>query len=131
MFEGDQDIDIASDLNHALDGTELELSQMIFQTDHLAPQEARDFYKSPEYQPLLAETVANTREKLDSGLGDKLMAWCRANDSERGLFDGRYRTIVAGALIMRAGAKIKEEDVKHIREIVQLMNCNLGYAFPL
>ncbi|KAH8168694.1 MYND finger domain-containing protein [Sarocladium implicatum] len=130
LFEGDQDLDVACDLNNALDGIELDLSAMIHQTDMLAPENCRQFYKTPEYQPQLAESVAKMCKRLDSGLGDRLMAYCRARESDKHFPDPKYRTIIAGALMMRAGAKIKPEDIQHLRDLVPQINCNFGYALP-
>lgn len=101
---------------------------MVHQTDMLAPNDARAFYNSDEYGPVLEATVAENREKLDSGLGDQLFAKYRANENEYG---GKYRLILVGALMRRAGAKIKNEDLQHLRDLVPQINCNEGYASPL
>ncbi|OIW22897.1 hypothetical protein CONLIGDRAFT_657872 [Coniochaeta ligniaria NRRL 30616] len=94
----------------------------------LAPTDARAFYKSDEYGPVLEATIAENREKLDSGLGDQLFAKYRATENEYG---GKYRLILVGALMMRAGAKIKDEDMQHLRDLVPQINCNEGYTLPL
>lgn len=75
------------------------------------------------------ELTASVRQKLDTdGLGDKLFAKYRdVND----LFYGKYQVIVVGALMMRAGAKIRDEDIRYLRDLVPRINCNEGYTWPL
>ncbi|KAI2615521.1 hypothetical protein GGR54DRAFT_642283 [Hypoxylon sp. NC1633] len=56
---------------------------MIHQTDMLAPEAARLYYTTPEYQRELAEVVAETRTKLDTDdIGQKLMAHWRTKENE-------------------------------------------------
>ncbi|KAI3327688.1 hypothetical protein HD806DRAFT_331215 [Xylariaceae sp. AK1471] len=135
LFEGDQDIDIALSINETFgDGQEsLHLSRMVHQTDMLAPPEALLYYKTYEYARELDQLVVENRQKLDAnGLGDRVMAHWRANESKiHGSYGGKYCVIIAGALLMRAGAKIKESDLQHLRELVPQINCNPGYALPL
>uniref|UniRef100_A0A8H7TTE1 MYND-type domain-containing protein n=1 Tax=Bionectria ochroleuca TaxID=29856 RepID=A0A8H7TTE1_BIOOC len=130
LFEGDHDIDIAGDLGEILKGKPLKLSRMVFQTDMLAPQEARMFYQTDEYKPILEQNVAEVRAQLDSGLGDcffeKVLAQAKQNT-----FDGPYRIIIAGALMMRAGAKIKPNHIQYLRGLAPKIHCNHRYALPL
>jgi hypothetical protein len=133
MFEGDQDIDIATELNAIIPGQELKLSQMVFQTDMITGQACRDFYKTPQYKADLAIEVLRTRVKLDSGLGQKMMDLCRAREQSpdpRDLWIPKYVTCVAGALLMRAGAKISDADKQYIRDCVPGINCNYGFTIP-
>jgi len=131
LFECDDDIDIACELSCAfgeVEANEIELSSMINQTDMLAGREMRDLYKTAEYQAELNSIVTRVREQLDSGLGDKLFEKYRAEENE---WHGKYRVIIIGALMMRAGAKIKNEDFQHLRELVPTIQCNNGYTLPL
>lgn len=108
LFEGDQDIDIALEINSTFgEGVnDLELSSMIHQTDMLAPSFARLHYQSSEYQEELAKIVADTRAKLDANdLGKKVIQHWRAKEDET---SGKYRVVIAVALLMRAGAKIEK-----------------------
>lgn len=131
LFEADEDIDIALDLNQAFGSGDkkLKLSNMVHQTDMLAPQKARDYYQTAEYAASLADLVTTVRQQLDTdGLGNKLFDKYR---DENHIYFGRYRIILVGALMMRAGAKIREEDIQHLREVVPQINCNEGYRLPL
>ncbi|KAF9888851.1 hypothetical protein FE257_008220 [Aspergillus nanangensis] len=139
LFEGDQDLDIACALPKSLSikntGKWLHsLSEMIHQTDKLAPQGAREIYKTQEYVDELAnEIVPWVRTKLNTdNLGDRLFAASRARESEQDAFPpNEYKIIVLGALMMRAGAKIKNEDLQHLRELVPRIHCSAGYALPI
>ncbi|KAI1748412.1 hypothetical protein F4782DRAFT_357165 [Xylaria castorea] len=76
LCEADADIDVACELGSALSKDTLSLQALIHQTDMLAPEGAHECYKTDEYRTHLAELVARDREKLDSGLGDKLIEKC-------------------------------------------------------
>ncbi|XXH02189.1 hypothetical protein Hte_008557 [Hypoxylon texense] len=130
LFEGDQDMDmvIEIDATFGKDKNTLGLPQMVHQTDMLAPLEARMYYQTKEYQEELTEIVAKVRAKLDSGdTGQKLISHWRAKESEHG---GKYNVIIVGALLMRAGAKINESELQHLRELVPCINCNQVYTSP-
>jgi hypothetical protein len=126
LFEGDRDIDIAcvmpDHLGIQTGNWEHTLASMVFQTDMLAPALARTYYRTEEYKNKLAnEIVPYVRWKLDTkGLGDQLFAAYRAEETKPPGMDGnpRYTTIIFGALMLRAGAKIKAEDLQHLRDLV-------------
>lgn len=124
-------MDIVLDINQSF-GTgdaEIPLSRMVHQTDMLAPPEARAFYKTEEYAAELRVLVASIRERLNAGgLGDRLLAKYRAKENE---FDGKYRLILVGALMMRRGAKIRDVDLQHLRDLVPQINCNECYTLPI
>lgn len=111
------------------------MSSMIHQTDMLAPREAREYYKTEEYKRELEnETVPYVRGKLDrNGTGDRIFDACRAKEIDDGdaLDQGIYRTIIFGALMMRAGAKIRDQDLQHLRELVPQIHCSTTYALPI
>ncbi|KAK0386643.1 hypothetical protein NLU13_6478 [Sarocladium strictum] len=133
LFEGDSDIDIACELNEILPSKHINLSDMVHQTDMMAPQEARDYYQTPDYKFELASTITTIRRRLDSGLGDQIMAKCREKEAESGameIWDPRYKTVLAAALIMRAGARIKADHVQHLKDIVPQITCNYGFTLP-
>lgn len=112
------------DVNTAL-GEDLGLSSMIHQTDQVAPEEARNFYKSDEYKDvLLPGIVAQCRQVLDAGAGDRLMNLYRSRENQpQNVLDGRYQVIIVGALLMRAGARIRKDDLNHLRELLPLIPC--------
>ncbi|KAI1384849.1 uncharacterized protein F4822DRAFT_433388 [Hypoxylon trugodes] len=132
LFEGDQNIDIALQINNTFgegEKDDLSLSHMIHQTDMLAPMMMRMYYQTSEYGEELQDMVSKARAKLDTdGLGRKLMDHWRAKETDRG---GEYRFIIAGALLMRAGAEIEESDMQHLRELVPRIHCSPGYELPL
>ncbi|GKT40406.1 uncharacterized protein ColSpa_00587 [Colletotrichum spaethianum] len=132
LFEADIDIDIACELDDAFVSREgagsLRLSRMINQTDMLAPPGARAYQQTEEYRLELDNLIVNIRNQLDSGLGDKLFDKYRALENE---FLGQYRIILVGALMMRAGAKIKKENFQHLRDLVPQIDCQHGYTLPI
>lgn len=69
------------------------------------------------------------RAKLDTdGAGTALLARYRAKEGE---YQGQYRVLLFGALMMRAGAQLSNEDRQHMRALVSQVNCNEGYMWPL
>ncbi|KAI1410098.1 hypothetical protein F5Y13DRAFT_192579 [Hypoxylon sp. FL1857] len=91
LFDGDQDLDITAEIERAFGkGADcLNIYGMIHQ-----------------HGEELEKIVAQTRAKLDvNSLGHKLIRHWRGKEHEYG---GKYRVIVAGALLMFAGAKIAE-----------------------
>ncbi|KAJ5159012.1 uncharacterized protein N7500_008663 [Penicillium coprophilum] len=132
LFEGDQDLDVvlslAEDLDIDTDSWEYSLSAMVHQTDMLAPADARALYSTAEYANSLANvTVPYIRQKFDTdNLGERLFAASRAKESDTNDFmqQSKYRTIILGALMMRAGARINAADLQHLRDLVPQINCN-------
>lgn len=130
LFEGDRDIDIACVMPDRfciqIRNWEHTLASMVFQTDMLAPALARAYYRTEEYKNKLAnEIVPYVRWKLDTkGLGDQLFAAYRAEETKPPGMNGnpRYTTIIFGALMLRAGAKIKAEDLQHLRDLLPQVN---------
>ncbi|KAK6084242.1 MYND finger domain-containing protein [Seiridium cupressi] len=130
LFEGDQDMDIVFDLNHAFedDDKKISLSSMVHQTDILVPEATKEYYKTDKYKPELADIVNNICAQLDSGKCDLLFDMYRAKENE---YQGKYQVIILGALMMRAGAKIRPDDLDHLRELVPAIHCSPGYALPI
>ncbi|KAH8890210.1 hypothetical protein GQ53DRAFT_650879 [Thozetella sp. PMI_491] len=92
----------------------------------LAPPEARAWYTTKEYKHQLETvTIPAIRAKLDSGLGDEIFEKYRAKEGEMG---GKYRVILVGALMIRAGAQIKPDDFQHLRDLVPMIHCSEVYA---
>lgn len=137
LFEADQDLDISCELPRTL-GIETDwehtMSQTVHQTDMLAPTEMREFYKTAEYaQELENEIVPYVRQKLDTNdLGHAIFAASVARESEpTERADGKYRTIIVGALMMRVGARIKPEQLQHLRDLVPQIHCDDRFTLPL
>jgi hypothetical protein len=104
------------------------MSAMVHQSDILAPPEAIARYKTPQYADELANVIIPyIRDKLDiENLGDRLFATSKARETDQHdpREENKYRTIILGALMMRAGAQIKEEDLQHLRDLVPQINCS-------
>ncbi len=110
-------------------------AQTVNQTDMLAPPEARERYKTKKYaKELQEEIVPYVRAKFDTdNLGQRLMDTSRAQedkDHSHSLTTGEYKTIALGALLMRVGAVIKDDDVQHLRDLVPKVTCVPGTALP-
>lgn len=126
LFEADRDLDFALEINQAFgdsDDKDLGLSCMIHQTDMCCPQDIRDYYKTDDYKKELEDTVDDRCNKLNSGIGDELFKIFRKKEDEP---QGKYRLILVGALMMRAGAVIKDDDFTHLRELVPEIPCRDG-----
>ncbi|KAE8369235.1 hypothetical protein BDV27DRAFT_153311 [Aspergillus caelatus] len=137
LFEGDQDLDISSVLPRSV-GIETEwehtMSQTVHQADKLAPNEMREVYKTPKYAYDLANIIVPyVRQKLDTkDLGHAIFAASVTRESEpTDSTDDKYRTITVGALMMRVGARIKPEDLQHLRDLVPQIPCHDRFASPL
>ncbi|KAJ5370427.1 uncharacterized protein N7496_006519 [Penicillium cataractarum] len=134
------DLDIACGLFDEL-GVETEEwthrpAQTVNQTDMLAPQESAARYKTQGYaQELKDEIVPYVRAKLDAdNLGECLIAKSKTREGKLDLgsiVSGEYKTIVLGALLMRVGAKINDEDRRLLRGLVSKVVCIPGIAWPL
>lgn len=74
------------------------------------------------------------RNKLGTeALTDRLFDKCRTletNPTNDYPFDRKYTTIILGNLVMRTGAKIRDRDLKHLRDIVPDITCRAQYAGP-
>ncbi|RAH42834.1 zinc finger MYND domain-containing protein [Aspergillus brunneoviolaceus CBS 621.78] len=79
------------------------------------------------------EVLPYIRQKLDTdGLGEQMLAACRAKEGDKELFDPpKYTTILMGALIMRAGGQISPASLEHLRALVSQVTCNVRYVLPL
>lgn len=119
---------MACALGSVLGRDTLKLQRLIHQTDMMAGQDAIEYYKTRKYRRELAREVIQERRKLDSGLGDRLMDKCVAEQDTA--WDGQYRVIIAGALLMRAGARIKPEHMQALRDMVPKIGCNYGFTLP-
>ncbi|KAJ4422629.1 hypothetical protein N0V82_002748 [Gnomoniopsis sp. IMI 355080] len=138
LFEADADLDIAIEINEYFCDEEtvhdderahdMKLSQMVHQSDPCTPRELIAHYNTAGYKLELAEHVDLCREYLDSGSGWILMHEYRHKENwiHPSGFNRKYMIIILGALMMRAGAKIDADDMKHLRELVWQVNCSDG-----
>ncbi|QMW27160.1 hypothetical protein G4B84_002449 [Aspergillus flavus NRRL3357] len=137
LFEGDQDLDaaccLAESLGIHIGDWEHSMSSMVHQTDMLADEGIRAFYRTDEYKRELEnEIVPYVRAKFDTdNFGDRLFAASCAKENEETCLPARYRTIILGALMMRAGARIRAEDLQHLRDLVPQVHCTSRFALPL
>jgi len=125
MFEGDQDEDMAAEIGFQISGENPseEFAWVYFFTTG---------YPDEKHPDIDAAAVC---EKLDSGLGEKLFNQYRETENTSGgsLFEeGRlYLVIILAAMMMRCGAKIREEDRQHLREIFPAIPSREGYMWSL
>lgn len=74
------------------------------------------------------------RKKLDAGLCDKLFKDYRSKENSgyfMSLFsDGKMRTVLLAAMVMQSGAKISDDNMQHLREIVPRVHSSPGFAWP-
>lgn len=66
--------------------------------------------------------LAEVREKFDAGLGARMFQKYRAletakDDDPWERMEAKYRVVILGAVMMRIGAKLSEDDVQHLREL--------------
>ena len=125
LFEGDTDLDLALEIG---EGTKAELSKMVHQTDMCADDDVKEYYQTSEYKEILTKKVEDNRQILDAGVCDELFKKYRAKKDD---FHGEYPVIILGALMMRAGAKIKQDDLNHLRAVVPRIPSRSAYALPI
>ncbi|KAF2672771.1 hypothetical protein BT63DRAFT_136176 [Microthyrium microscopicum] len=132
LFEGDADLDVAGeiDCDFESDEKDLRLSDL---ANMITPNEA----KSDKDKQSLEEHFLNVRTRLNSGIGDELMAKYRAVEKKNPDYfgsprdDGRYRVILLGAMMMAAGATFKQDDFDHLRELTSKIDAIDGFALPI
>jgi hypothetical protein len=126
---------MACDLNEPIGpgkANKVELSPMVHQTDMLAPVNCREYYRTADYALELDKIVKRNRIKFDRGLCDKLFDKYRALEKDvKPFYDPKYVVVLLGALMMRAEAKIRDDDLKHLRELVPQIPSREGYNWPL
>lgn len=71
------------------------------------------------------------RDKLNAGLCDKLFKEFRSKENTFWIPDRKMYTVVLGAMIMQSGAKISDDNMQHLRELVPKIHSSPGYALPI
>lgn len=125
-LRGGQDIELALEINKALSGiADLDLcrSLQIDRANLCDPPELTAYLATDEYKNQLEGIVLKCRNTINSGTGDELFKIFRKREQEP---NGEYRVLVVGAIMMRAGAAIKDDDFSHLREIVPEIPCRDG-----
>lgn len=140
LFEHDDDIGQAVEISKAIaQGEESQLAHLVAYTLSGCPDEVKEFYlqeyNCPE-KPASDEMVVSMnmliRHKLDSGLGDELLAKQRSLEAEQDILGSmKLRTVMLAAIMMRHGAKIKDDDMEYLRELVPGIHCTEGAGWPL
>ncbi|RYP93366.1 hypothetical protein DL770_000555 [Monosporascus sp. CRB-9-2] len=98
----------------------------LFEVDHdigIALEVIQDFCKGTRS---LGWTTTPSK-KLNSGLGEQLLQKYRLDEGGRSSFaagDNHHEVIMFGATMMLVGATIKENDIRHLRELVPVVKCN-------
>ncbi|OJK02135.1 hypothetical protein ASPACDRAFT_40953 [Aspergillus aculeatus ATCC 16872] len=130
LFEGDRDMDLLSDMLHYTGQADKKWFWNLEDTI-LGPETATT--PAARAHMLRHEVLPYIRQKLDTdGLGEQMLAACRAKEGDKELFDPpKYTTIIMGALIMRAGGRISSASLEHLRALVPQVTCNARYVLPL
>ncbi|KAL1862934.1 hypothetical protein Daus18300_008265 [Diaporthe australafricana] len=126
FFEGDQDIEIALEINKALSGiADLDLCRylQIDRSNICDPPELTAYQATDDYKRQLEDKAQKCRSTLNSGIGEELFKIFRKREKES---NGKYRVLVVGAIMMRAGAVIKDDDFNHLRDLVPEIPCRDG-----
>lgn len=132
LFEHDDDIVHAVKVSKVIaQGDSRQFVHLVVHTLSDCPDEVKVFYlqeyNCSEKPSQDGEEVSmNTliRKKLDSGLGDELLAKQRLLKGEQDILgDLKLRTIVLAAVMMRHGARIKDDDRRYLRELVPKIHC--------
>lgn len=108
----------------------MQLSYMVNQNDILTSPAQRMYMSTVIYKAEIDQHIAWCRFTLDTGMGHTLMNVYRARENIVNVFmpgrNGKYLVIMAGALLMRVGAKIQDEHLAHLRQLAQQVNCSTG-----
>lgn len=83
-----------------------------------------------EYNPMEELESKAFREKLDAGLCDKLFKDFRSEESTFWFPDRKLYTVLLAAMVMESGAKISDDNMQHLREIVPQIFSTPVYASP-
>ncbi|KAG8165831.1 hypothetical protein KVR01_004383 [Diaporthe batatas] len=110
LFQGDQDLDIRSETEHDMG---------------LTRDNDDDYIPDEELQSLAF------RCKLDAGLCDKLFKDYRSKENTFWIPDRKMYTVVLAAMVMQSGARISDDNMQHLRELVPRIHSSPGYASPL
>ncbi|VUC28508.1 unnamed protein product [Clonostachys rosea] len=132
LFESTQDLQIVVDLGHTFNERPMRLFQMVCLAGLSLSERTRLPVRASQHQTevdqaTLSQTVTTIRNQFDTGLGDRFFEKHRANEKSH---DDKYRVILAGALMMRVGARIKPEHLQHIRELVPQVMCTCPLTPP-
>ncbi|KAI0126086.1 hypothetical protein BJ170DRAFT_459781 [Xylariales sp. AK1849] len=135
MFEGDRDREIVVELNQDYQIKiygETQSNNDILEANRgqgkpVKHVTAADLAKArPDLSNLslgIPDVTTRVCGELDTGLGNDLFDKFRGKEHEE---SGQYRVIILGATLMRAGARIRPEDMQHMRELVPGIACNTG-----
>ncbi|KAF6806192.1 MYND finger domain-containing protein [Colletotrichum sojae] len=92
LFQGERDLDTACEIDSAFMSGELRLTELVHQSDMLAPPESKEYYKTDSYRDVLSNLVLQKQAKLNDGnTATKLLEKFRAKQHEP---DGKYRVII-------------------------------------
>lgn len=110
LFQGDQDCDIRSETEYAMG---------------LTKDDDDEYDADKELQSTAF------RDKLNAGLCDKLFKDFRSKENTFWIPDRKMYTVILAAMVMQSGAKISDDNMQHLREIVPRIHSSPGYAWPL
>ena len=125
MFEGDDDWDLESDTHHHI-LEKLKTKGIIINDEHMT-----DLFhnmEKPEYRPAPSSiTSGELRDHLNS-ISDDLFQQYRAKPDE---LYGEYSAVVLGAIMMKAGANISEDNRTYLRQAAGQTESHPGYRLPI
>lgn len=109
LFESELDLDVRGDIEDAMGLT----------------REDDD-----EYNPMEELESKAFRDKLDAGLCDKLFKDFRKEESTFWFPERKFYTVLLAVMVMESGAKISDDNMQHLREIVPSMESTPVYSSP-
>ncbi|KAK7744709.1 hypothetical protein SLS62_010129 [Diatrype stigma] len=126
LFEGDLDMMIAISMIEDICDHD-EANWMIADLIKCAPPEIREFYTQEHgLTPPKSDKRVQLRRKLDAGLGSDWFQeyYVRENcGCSIHATESKYKVVMVCALMMRVGAKIKPDNLRHLYELVPQIRC--------
>lgn len=83
-----------------------------------------------DYDPDVELQSTAFRDKLNAGLCDKLFKEFRSKENTFWIPDRKMYTVILAAMVMQSGARISDDNMQHLHEIVPQIHSSPGYALP-
>lgn len=125
MFEGDQDLDLESDVQGEIN-RRLKAKGVNLEDEHMWDL----FYNldKPEYRPDPASITSGELCGHINAMSEELFQQYRNKPDG---FYGQYATVVLAAVMMKTGSKISEDNRNFLRQTAAGTHSSPGYAMPL
>jgi hypothetical protein len=129
MFEGDTDCDLESEVQSAIQ-KKLAANGVTLNEDEF--MDLMNSFDSSRAQPEKPAIDATTlRAHLDHGICDEVLQDIIVKKSGSFEFYGPYSAVVAGAVMMKVGAKISTEHRRYLRQAAVQSESHAGYRLPI